>query len=211
MSHYFVNDDKVESKPRNVDYSFNGVDFSLISDNGVFSKNEIDKGSELLIKTLLPVNLGTNLLDLGCGIGVIGLTLAYFHPSLNVLLIDVNTRALSLCSANANSLKLSQKVTVLQSDIYTKVEGKFDSIVSNPPIRAGKKVTYEIYKGALEHLNDGGSLYIVIRKQQGALSVKSYLEQLFGNVTVLAREKGYYILKSTKVSGPERSLNEQNI
>ncbi len=197
MSHYFVNDDNVASKPRKVVYSFNGVDFSFESDNGVFSKNELDKGSELLIETLLPIDLGKSLLDLGCGIGVIGLTLAYFHPGLNVCLSDVNTRALSLCSANANTLRLSQKVTVLQSDIYTKVEGKFDSIVSNPPIRAGKKVTYEIYRGALEHLNDGGSLYIVIRKQQGALSVKSYLEQLFGNVTVLAREKGYFILKST--------------
>ena len=198
MSHYFVNDDKVASKPRKIVYSFNGVDFSLDSDNGVFSKNELDKGSELLIETLLPIHLGRNLLDLGCGIGVIGLTLAYFYPTLNVCFTDVNTRALGLCDANAKSLKLSQKVTVLQSDIYTKVEGKFDSIVSNPPIRAGKKVTYEIYRGALEHLNIGGSLYIVIRKQQGALSVKSYLEQLFGNVTVLAREKGYYILKSTK-------------
>ena len=198
MSHYFVNDDKVASKPREVVYSFNGVDFSLDSDNGVFSKNELDKGSELLIEMLLPLNLGNRLLDLGCGLGVIGLTLAYFHPGLNVCLSDVNTRALSLCSANADTLKLSQRVTILQSDIYIEIEGKFDSIVSNPPIRAGKKVTYQIYEGALEHLNDGGSLYIVIRKQQGALSVKSYLEELYGNVTVLAREKGYYILKSTK-------------
>ena len=200
MSHYFINDDKVASKPRTINYSFNGVDFSLESDNGIFSKNELDKGSELLIKTLLPLNLGESVLDLGCGIGVIGLTLAYFHPGLNVCCTDVNTRASSLCDANAKSLKLSQKVTVLQSDIYTKVEGRFDSIVSNPPIRAGKKVTYEIYRGALEHLNDSGSLYIVIRKQQGALSVKSYLEQLFGNVTVLAREKGYYILQARKTN-----------
>lgn len=198
MSHYFTNDDKVESKPRNIAYSINGVDFSFESDNGVFSKNELDKGSELLIKTLLPLNLGESVLDLGCGIGVIGLTLAYFHPGLNVCCTDVNMRALGLCSANAKSLKLSQKVTILQSDIYTEVEGKFDSIVSNPPIRAGKRVTYAIYTGALEHLNENGSLYIVIRKQQGALSVKSYLEELYGNVTVLAREKGYYILKSTK-------------
>jgi 16S rRNA (guanine1207-N2)-methyltransferase len=198
MSHYFVNDDKVVSRPRSIVYSIDGVDFSFESDNGVFSKNELDKGSELLIETLLPLDLGKSLLDLGCGIGVIGLTLAYFHPGLNVYLSDVNTRALGLCNANAESLRLSQKVTVLQSDIYTKVEGKFDSIVSNPPIRAGKKVTYEIYKGALEHLNDNGSLYIVIRKQQGALSVKSYLEELYGNVTVLARDKGYYVLKSTK-------------
>ena len=198
MSHYFVNDDKVASKPRKIVYSINGVDFSLDSDNGVFSKNELDKGSELLIETLLPINLGNKLLDLGCGLGVIGLTLAYFHPGLIVCCTDVNTRALSLCNANAKSLKLSQKVTVLQSDIYTKVEGKFDSIVSNPPIRAGKKVTYEIYKGALDHLVDSGSLYIVIRKNQGAPSVKSYLEELFGNVALLAREKGYYVLKATK-------------
>ena len=198
MSHYFVNDEAVESKPRQICYSFKGVDFSLESDNGVFSKNELDKGSELLIETLLPIDLGKNILDIGCGIGVIGLTLAYFTPSLKVCLTDVNTRALSLCNANAATLKLSQRVTILQSDIYTKVEGTFDSIVSNPPIRAGKKVTYEIYNGALRHLIDGGSLYIVIRKNQGALSVKSYLEELFGNVTLLAREKGYFVLKATK-------------
>jgi len=197
MSHYFLNDDTLASKPRQIVYSFNGTNFSLESDIGVFSKNELDQGSELLIRTLLPLNLGNTLLDLGCGIGVLGLTLSYFHPGLNVLLTDVNTRALSLCNANANSLKLGQRVTVLQSDIYQKVEGKFDSIVSNPPIRAGKKVTYEIYRGALTHLIDGGSLYIVIRKQQGALSVKSYLEELFGNVAVLAREKGFYVLQAT--------------
>ena len=199
MSHYFVNDEKVVSKPRSINYSINGVDFSLQSDNGVFSKNDLDKGSELLIETLLPIDLGKNVLDIGCGIGVIGLTLAYFTPSLNVCLTDVNTRALSLCNANANTLKLSQRVTILQSDIYQKIEGKFTSIVSNPPIRAGKKVTYEIYKGALEHLVDSGSLYIVVRKNQGAPSVMSYLEELFGNVALLAREKGYYVLKATKV------------
>ena len=198
MSHYFVNDEKVVSKPRQINYSINGVDFSLESDNGVFSKNELDKGSELLIETLLPINLGENILDIGCGIGVIGLTLAYFTPSLNVCLSDVNTRALSLCNANAATLKLSQRVTILQSDIYQKIEGKFTSIVSNPPIRAGKKVTYEIYRGALEHLIDSGSLYIVVRKNQGAESVKSYLEELFGNVALLARDKGYYVIKATK-------------
>lgn len=200
MSHYFQNDETLGSKPRTVNYSFNGVDFSLTSDLGVFSKNELDRGSKILIETLLPLNLGSKLLDLGCGIGPIGLTLAYFTPGLNVTLSDVNTRALSLCNNNARTLKLSQRVTILQSDIYEKIEGKFDSIVSNPPIRAGKKVTYEIYRGALSHLIDGGSLYIVIRKEQGAKSVKDYLEELFGNVAVLAREKGYFVLKAVKVS-----------
>ena len=200
MSHYFTNDENLASKPRSVVYSINGIQFELESDTGVFSKNRLDFGSEVLIKSLLPIDLGKTLLDLGCGIGPIGLTLAYFHPGLNVVCSDVNTRALSLCEKNARKLAINQRVTCLQSDIYIEIEGKFQSIVSNPPIRAGKKVTYEIYSGAKEHLADGGSLYIVIRKAQGAKSVKDYLEQLFGNVTVLDRSKGYYVLRATKVN-----------
>ena len=200
MSHYFVNDESLVSKPRQVTYVINNVNFSLTSDAGVFSKNELDKGSEILIKTLLPLSLGKNILDIGCGIGPIGLTLAYFHPELNVTCSDINTRALALCEKNALSLSLSQRVTCLQSDIYVEIEGTYDSIVSNPPIRAGKKVTYAIYIGAKDHLIDGGSLYVVVRKSQGAVSVKAYLEEIFGNAEVLKRSKGYYILKATKVN-----------
>lgn len=198
MSHYFTNDEKLASNPRSVIYSINGIEFDLESDLGVFSKNRLDYGSEVLIKSLLSENLGNSLLDLGCGIGPIGLTLAYFSPQLNVVCSDVNTRALSLCKKNARKLGLEKRITCLRSDIYIEIEGKFQSIVSNPPIRAGKKVTYEIYNGAKDHLIDGGSLYIVIRKAQGALSVKDHLEELFGNVTVLDRSKGYYVLKATK-------------
>lgn len=199
MSHYFSNDETLESHPRTINYSINGIDFELESDLGVFSKNKLDYGSEVLIKSLLPIDLGERILDLGCGVGPIGLTLAYFHPSTNVVCSDVNTRALKLCEHNAKKLALNERVTCLQSDIYLEIEGKFHSIVSNPPIRAGKKVTYEIYKGAKDHLYDGGSLYIVIRKAQGAKSVKDFLEQLFGNVTVLERSKGYFVLKASKV------------
>ena len=199
-SHYFVNDDKLASKPRLVNYEFNGVKFTLNSDQGVFSKNELDEGTRILIKTLLPLSLKGKLLDIGCGIGPIGLTLAYFSPSLNVTCSDINTRALSLCEKNAQQLSLSQRVTCLQSDIYVEIEGTFDSIVSNPPIRAGKKVTYAIYIGAKDHLIDGGSLYVVVRKSQGALSVKAFLEEVFGNAVILERDKGYYILKATKVN-----------
>ena len=199
MSHYFTNDETLRSQRRIVRYSINGKDFELESDLGVFSKDRLDYGSEVLIKSLLPLDLGDSLLDLGCGIGPIGLTIASFHPSINVVCSDVNMRALTLCEENARKLALTKRVTCLQSDIYLEIEGKFHSIVSNPPIRAGKKVTYEIYKGALAHLFDKGSLYIVIRKAQGAKSVKDYLEELFGNVTVLAKSKGYFILKATKV------------
>jgi len=200
MSHYYTNDPSLISKPRIIKYIINDVEFSLCSDSGVFSKNELDEGSALLIKTLLPLELGEKMLDLGCGIGPIGLTLAYFHPHLSLTCSDVNTRALTLCEKNAQTLALSQRVTCLLSDIYLEIEGQFNSIVSNPPIRAGKKVTYEIYRGAKSHLVDGGSLYVVVRKAQGALSVKAYLEEVFGNVLVLDRSKGFYILKATKMN-----------
>ncbi|MCR5332834.1 MAG: class I SAM-dependent methyltransferase [Bacilli bacterium] len=199
-SHYFINDDTLASKPRVVTYRINDVDFALDSDQGVFSKDRLDDGSRILIETLLPLHLDGKLLDLGCGIGPIGLTLAYFTPSLSVTCSDINTRALALCEANAKKLSLSPRVTCLQSDIYIEIEGLYDSIVSNPPIRAGKKVTNAIYIGAKSHLIDGGSLYIVVRKAQGAPSTKALLEKEFGNVEVLARSKGYYVLKATKAN-----------
>ena len=199
MSHYFINDESLSHDERIIHYEIKRTSFSLVTDRGVFSKSELDEGSKLLIETLTSLPLCGRLLDLGCGYGPIGLTLAALYPSLNVICSDVNTRALSLCERNAISLKLSNRVTCLQSDIYTEIEGQFDSIVSNPPIRAGKKVTYAIYIGAKDHLIDGGSLYIVIRKQQGAASVMKFLSEIFGNVEVLSKKKGYFILKSTKM------------
>ena len=199
MSHYFINDDTLKSKPRTIHFEIASKHFDLLTDNGVFSKDELDLGSRLLIETLLPLNLTGKLLDIGCGYGPIGLTLATFSTSLSVTCSDINTRALALCEQNAASLALSHRVTCLQSDIYTEIEGLYDSIVSNPPIRAGKKVTYAIYIGAKDHLIDGGSLYIVIRKQQGALSAKKYLEEVFGNAEILSKKKGFLVIKSTKV------------
>lgn len=199
-SHYYINDASLGSKPREISYVINDHKFTLESDIGVFSKNGLDKGTKILLKALIPLTLKGKMLDIGCGIGPIGLTLAYFSPSLNVTCSDVNTRALALCKKNAQKLALSQRVTCLQSDIYVEIEGLYDSIVSNPPIRAGKKVTYAIYIGAKSHLIDGGSLYVVVRKAQGALSVKAYLEEIFTNCEILSRSKGYYVLKATKVN-----------
>jgi len=105
-----------------------------------------------------------------------------------------------LCEENAQLLGLSQRITCLQSDIYTNVEGPYDSIVVNPPIRAGKRVTYKMYEGALQRLIDGGSLYVVIRKDQGAPTASQFIEGLFGNISLLSRDKGYYIYQAKKVN-----------
>ena len=198
MSHYFQDDPNLVSNIKEVTFEINGITMKLLTDNGVFSKNNVDAGSYAFLKVLLPLDLGKHILDLGCGYGTIGLTLAKAHEEARITLADVNPRAVALCERNAGLLNLSPRVTILQSDIYEKIEGPYDSIVVNPPIRAGKTVTYRMYEEAKQYLIDGGSLYIVIRKAQGAESASRYIETIFGNVTLLKRDKGYYIYRATK-------------
>ena len=198
MSHYFQDDPNLVSNIKEINFEINGITMKLLTDNGVFSKNNVDAGSYAFLKVLLPLDLGKHILDLGCGYGTIGLTLAKAHEEARITLADVNPRAVALCERNAGLLNLSPRVTILQSDIYEKIEGPYDSIVVNPPIRAGKAVTYRMYEEAIQYLIDGGSLYIVIRKAQGAPSASKYIEQIFGNITLLKRDKGYYIYRATK-------------
>ena len=198
MSHYFQDDPNLVSNIKEINFEINGITMKLLTDNGVFSKNNVDAGSYAFLKVLLPLDLGKHILDLGCGYGTIGLTLAKAHEEARITLADVNPRAVALCERNAGLLNLSPRVTILQSDIYEKIEGPYDSIVVNPPIRAGKLVTYRMYEEAKQYLIDGGSLYIVIRKAQGAESASRYIETIFGNVTLLKRDKGYYIYRATK-------------
>ena len=200
MSHYFQNDLNLASNLQKISFDIDGLHMSLWTDNGVFSKSRVDEGSFAFLKVLLPLNLTGKILDLGCGYGTIGLTIAMASPQASITLADINTRALALCEKNASELGLSQRVTILLSDIYENIEGQYDSIVVNPPIRAGKRVTYAMYEGAKQRLIDGGSLFIVIRKAQGAPSASKYIEELFGNITLLKRDKGYYIYQAKKVN-----------
>ena len=198
MSHYFQDDPNLVSNIKEITFEINGITMKLLTDNGVFSKSNVDEGSYAFLKVLLPLDLGNTILDLGCGYGTIGLTLAKAHEQARITLADVNPRAVALCKRNAELLKLSPRVTILQSDIYEKIEGPYDSIVVNPPIRAGKVVTYAMYEGAMQNLIDGGYLFIVIRKAQGAESAARYIESLFGNIKLLDRHKGYHIYQAVK-------------
>ena len=197
MAHYYDLDPTLESKERLIEFVISGRKISLFTDNGVFSKAKLDEGSRLLIETLLPLSLTGKILDLGCGYGPIGLSIGLFSENASLTLADVNPRAVALCKKNAELLNLSSRVTCLQSDIYSSIKGQFDAIVLNPPIRAGKKVTYTMYKEAKEHLTSGGQFYFVIRKAQGASSASQYVKEVFGNITLLARHKGYHIYKAT--------------
>lgn len=197
MGQYFDNDVTIKSKDIDVKFSILDKKFSLKSDNGVFSKDRLDRGSEVFIKTLLSLNLGQEVLDLGCGIGVVGLSLAHFNHA-NYTFIDVNERAVELTKTNIKRLNLSSRCHALVSNIFENIKDSFDSILLNPPIRAGKKVIYQMYQDSYEHLNSGGSLFIVIRVKQGALSSFKFLQTIYKEVKVIDHDKGYQIIRCIK-------------
>lgn len=167
---------------------------TFLTDAGVFSKRMVDYGSQVLLNTL-DLESDKTLLDVGCGYGPLGLTLGKVF-GVQATLTDINSRALDLARANAEKNQVNARI--FQSNVYDDVEGNFDYIVSNPPIRAGKSVVHEIIKGAFRHLEDQGSLTIVIQKKQGAPSAKAKMEEVFGNCQILKKDKGYYILESVK-------------
>jgi len=198
MAYYFDSDPTIESQVREIKFTLFDKEYVFYTDNGVFSKSRIDEGTYIFLKILVPRHLTGNILDLGCGYGPIGLTLALNSSEARITLADINSRALALASRSSARLNLTSRVTCLQSDIYEKIEGPYDSIVVNPPIRAGKVVINQMFSGAKQYLIDGGSLYVVIRRKQGAESALKYIETVFGNASVLHKEKGYWIIQATK-------------
>lgn len=197
MSQYFDNDREVLSKKREISVSFQETRYSFISDNGVFSKGEVDYGSIALLKVLMKENIDGRVLDLGCGYGTIGLILAKNYPSAEFTLTDVNMRACALTCENAKRWGL-KNVRILESDIFEKIDGCFDIIVTNPPIRAGKSVIYSIFEQSFHHLKQNGFLYIVIRKSHGAESAQKFISSVFDNCTLLKRDKGFYIYRARR-------------
>ncbi|CAM1668014.1 Ribosomal RNA small subunit methyltransferase C [Streptococcus mitis] len=171
-----------------------GEKMTFLTDAGVFSKKMVDFGSQLLLKCL-EVNQGETVLDVGCGYGPLGLSLVKTY-GVQATMVDINNRALDLARQNAERNKV--EVTIFQSNIYEQVEGKFDHVISNPPIRAGKQVVHEIIEKSKDFLENGGDLTIVIQKKQGAPSAKSKMEEVFGNCEIVKKDKGYYILRSVK-------------
>lgn len=171
-----------------------GQSFTFLTDSGVFSKKMVDYGSQVLLNTL-DFEKGKTLLDLGCGYGPLGISLAKVQ-GVKPTMVDINNRAIDLAKRNAQ--KNGVEADIFQSNIYEKVNGTFDYIISNPPIRAGKQVVHTIISESINYLKVGGNLTIVIQKKQGAPSAKAKMEEVFGNVEILKRDKGYYVLRSEK-------------
>lgn len=198
--HYYSKHPQVASDRHTWSATIGSKSFEFTTDAGVFSKTRIDQGSALLAVTAGESTLQPGpILDMGCGYGPVGIYLAQAFPKHMVEMVDINERAVALSQENAEKNGVAEQTTIYESTIFSEVSTQdFSLIVSNPPIRAGKKVVHQILTESYDHLQPGGRLQIVIQKKQGAPSAKKKMAAVFGNVERIALKKGYWILESVK-------------
>ena len=194
MSHYFKDDPSLPDDEKTIRCSLLGHDFIFKTNAGIFSYTQIDRASQLLIEQI--TELSGSLLDLGCGYGVIGIALTKAY-GLQLTMSDVNPRALAYAKHNAERNGTAAKIIL--SDCFENIGESFETIALNPPIHAGKNISYRMYAESYEHLNPGGSLYVVIQKKHGAGSAANELIKIFGACDLIYKKKGYYIYRCIKI------------
>lgn len=197
MSQYFENDNNIKSQVRMIAYSYGKYNFDFYSDNGVFSKNEVDYGSILLMETFMSQNKSGKVLDVGGGLGVISIVLSKVL-SCTCDMLEINDRAIELANKNIKLNGVGDSVNCIKSDAYENAEGLYDFVVTNPPIRAGKKIIYKFLFESFNYLNDNGELWFVMRKNHGALSAIKDLENEGHNCKIVEKDKGFFIIKVTR-------------
>ena len=196
MSHYFENDNNLKEDKKIINVDIFGKRFIFSTNSGVFSKDKVDYGTKLLLNNIVIHKKSGKLLDLGCGYGVLGVILGENYKNLDIDMVDVNERAVALANYN---LKLNgvNGVNCYVSNIYEGVNSKYDYIVTNPPIRAGKDVLLQFLVGSYDYLVSDGQLWFVMRKDHGVKTMILRLQELF-DVQIVCRDKGFYIVKCVK-------------
>ena len=190
MSYYFDKNTNVESKEITTRAEICGKFYTFKTDNNVFSKKGLDFGTRTLLESIDLKNISGDVLDFGCGYGPIGICIKS-NTTANVDMVDVNLRALKLARSNASINKVD--VNIFESDIYSNVKKKYDYIITNPPIRVGKKILYEILIKAKDYLKEKGHLMFVINKDQGAKSTMKDMEEYY-IVKLIEKNKGFYVI-----------------
>ena len=190
--HYFSASPASGHQYQTAEWTYRGHVLRFTTDAGVFSKGEVDFGTATLLKAL-PEEMAGRVLDLGCGWGAVGMSVGKAFPECEIVMSDVNQRALELSEKNAKANGVPAQIVA--SDGLASVPGTFDYIITNPPIRAGKQVIYKMFADSAERLNENGQLYLVIRKQQGAESALKYLKTIFNEVDTVEKSGGFWVIR----------------
>ncbi|MCH4056539.1 class I SAM-dependent methyltransferase [Lapidilactobacillus gannanensis] len=200
MSHqYFEDNQDLAHQRETFSFELLGHQLQLTTDAGVFSRERVDYGSVVLLNAVapfLPSGQPFKLLDLGCGYGPIGLSIAKAYPQAVVTLVDVNQRALDLAQENATANQVTDQVNIFASDGYQAITAQdYDFILTNPPIRAGKTVVQRLLSESIQYLKPQGQFFAVMQKKQGAPSALKLLQSVYDQAEIVKRDKGYYILQ----------------
>lgn len=193
MSHYFIEDESLKRNLKKIVYYYTDKKFVFTTHDGLFSKDHVDEATDILLKSIPP--LSGSLLDMGCGYGCIGIVLAKMY-NLKLTQCDVNKMALDMTRVNCRDNNVESEI--IKSDCFENITGLFDTIVINPPIHAGKSVTYRMFEDSINHLNIGGCLYVVNLKKHGAESTMAKLTEVFGSCEVIYKKKGIFVFRCIK-------------
>lgn len=195
MEHYYSENPTSELKIKKISQDIKGYEFNFCTAPGVFSKDKIDQGTLVLAENMI-IKKNSKVLDVGCGIGILGIVAARLFDA-NVIMTDINRRAIMLAGKNIELNNI--KSEICQGNLYEQIRGNdFDAIISNPPQTAGKDLCFQLIEEAKDHLKPGGNLQIVARHNKGGKTLSRKMEQVFGNVKIIARKSGYSVYLSLK-------------
>jgi 16S rRNA (guanine1207-N2)-methyltransferase len=199
--HYFDARPQAAPDPRTVPLTLPDLTVDLRTDSGVFSGDRVDPGTRLLLLDAPAPPAGTrHALDLGCGYGPVAVTLARRAPAATVWAVDVNERAVELCSANAAAAGVGGAVRASVArpshpwgDVPAEVS--FDVIWSNPPVRIGKVALHDLLARWLDRLAPGGRAWLVVQKHLGSDSLHRWLAESGWPTERVAARAGYRLLE----------------
>ncbi|MCF7799022.1 methyltransferase [Candidatus Woesearchaeota archaeon] len=195
MTHYFDKEQQSELSEEEITVRLFGKLFKFYSASGLFSREHLDNATKLLVENC-ELTSGQKVLDLGCGWGAVCLLIGERCSYLKLFACDSNTRAVAYTKKNARKHNIS--VIVKQSNILDNQDKDFDVILTNPPYVAGRETCFDFINQSFEHLKQGGSLQLVARHNKGGKMLEKHMQDIFDNVTVLAKSGGFRVYKSVK-------------
>ena len=191
--HYFTEKPTSDITTEEFEISVRGTRLFFTTPSGVFSYGRADKASSLLVECA-EVPEKAKVLDFGCAWGFIGIAIKKSIPSVDMTMIDVNERALKFAERNARRNRVDVKI--IKSDLFQSVKGKFDEIIVNPPMKAGREICYKIIEDSVKYLEKNGTLQLVALHNRGGAMLEKKMNDVFGNVETIAKKSGFRVYLS---------------